>query len=264
MWRPGAIEDETVETGPSPVETSPGRGLHVGYAKLSVIVPVYNERNTIAESVRRARDVELPIAHEIIIVDDGSTDGTRDIIGRLEDSIVRLIYQPENGGKGTALRAGFEEASGDLIVCHDADLEYDPRDWVTMLRPLLEGDANIVYGSRFTGERRNMMYWHWLGNRFLGFVTNVLYNTTISDMETCYKMVDAEILKGLKLNAKKFDIEPEVTAKLLKAGHRIYEVPIRYAGREISEGKKISWRDGMPALWMLLRLRFVPRSAVLK
>ena len=162
----------------------------MGYAKLSVIVPVYNEWNTITESVRRARDVELPIDHEVIIVDDGSNDGTRDIIAKLEDSTVRVVYQSVNGGKGSALRRGFAEATGDLIVCHDADLEYDPRDWVTMLRPLLEGEATVVYGSRFTGERRNMMYWHWLGNRFLSLVTNVLYNTTVSDMETCYKMMD--------------------------------------------------------------------------
>lgn len=236
----------------------------MGYAKLSVIVPAFNERNTIAESIRRVRDVQLPIEHEIIIVDDGSTEGTRDILRQLEDSTVRVIYQPQNGGKGSALRAGFDEASGDLIVCHDADLEYDPRDWVVMLRPLLEGDANIVYGSRFTGERRNMMFWHWAGNRFRSLVTNVLYNTTVSDMETCYKMMDATVLKSLKLRVNKFDIEPEVTAKLLRAGHRIYEVPIRYAGREVDEGKKISWRDGIPALWTLLWLRFVPQSSVLK
>ena len=236
----------------------------MGYAKLSVIVPAYNERNTIAESVRRARDVELPIDHEVIIVDDGSTDGTRDIIRQLEDSTVRVVYRPQNGGKGSALRAGFEAADGDLIVCHDADLEYDPRDWVSMLRPLLEGNATIVYGSRFTGERRNMMYWHWLGNRFLSFVTNILYNTTISDMETCYKMMDATILKGLRLAASRFEIEPEVTAKLLRTGNRIYEVPIRYTGREVDEGKKISWRDGFPALWTLIRLRFTPMSRIVK
>ena len=234
----------------------------MGYAKLSVIVPAYNERNTIAESVRRARDVELPIEHEVIIVDDGSTDGTRDIIRQLEDSTVRVVYQPQNAGKGAALRRGFEEASGDLIVCHDADLEYDPRDWVTMLRPLLEGNANLVYGSRFTGERRNMMYWHWLGNRFLSLATNVLYNTTVSDMETCYKMIDATVLKSLQLEANKFDIEPEVTAKLLRCGHRIYEVPIRYTGREFDEGKKISWMDGIPALWTLLKWRVMPKSRI--
>jgi len=236
----------------------------VGYAKLSVIVPVYNERNTIAESVRRARDVELPIDHEVIIVDDGSDDGTSDIIKQLEDSTVRVVYQQENSGKGAALRLGFDEANGDLIVCHDADLEYDPRDWVTMLRPLLEGDANVVYGSRFTGERRNMMYWHWLGNRFLSLVTNVLYNTTVSDMETCYKMVDATVLNALRLTADKFDIEPEVTAKLLRTGNRIYEVPIRYMGREFDEGKKISWMDGIPALWTLVKWRFAPQSRMLK
>jgi len=236
----------------------------VSYTKLSVIVPAYNERNTIAESVRRARDVELPIAHEVVVVDDGSTDGTRDIIAKLEDSTVRVVYQPQNGGKGAALRAGFAAAEGDLIVCHDADLEYDPRDWVVMLRPLLEGTSTVVYGSRFTGERRNMMFWHWVGNRFLSLTTNVLYNTTVSDMETCYKMMDASVLKGLKLTASKFDIEPEVTAKLLRTGNRIYEVPIRYNGREVDEGKKISWRDGIPALWTLIKLRFVPKSSFVK
>lgn len=236
----------------------------MAYKKLSIVIPAYNERNTIAESVRRAREAELSIDREIIIVDDGSTDGTRDIISRLEDSTVRVVMKGENGGKGTALRRGFEEASGDVIVVHDADLEYDPRDWMTMLRPMQDGVANVVYGSRFTGERRNMMFWHWAGNRFLSLLTNVLYNTTVSDMETCYKMVDAELLKSLRLTSDRFDIEPEITAKLLRLGHRIYEVPIRYAGREIDEGKKISWRDGFPALWTLLRLRFVPKRSFVR
>lgn len=236
----------------------------MAYKKLSIVIPAYNERNTIAESVRRAREAELSIDREIIIVDDGSTDGTRDIISRLEDSTVRVVMKGENGGKGTALRRGFEEASGDVIVVHDADLEYDPRDWMTMLRPMQDGVANVVYGSRFTGERRNMMFWHWAGNRFLSLLTNVLYNTTVSDMETCYKMVDAELLKSLRLTSDRFDIEPEITAKLLRLGHRIYEVPIRYAGREIDEGKKISWRDGFPALWTLLRLRFVPTRSFVR
>ncbi len=234
------------------------------YQKLSIIIPAYNERNTIAESVRRARDCELPIEREVIIVDDGSTDGTRDIIGKLEDSTVRVVLKETNGGKGTAIRRGFDVARGDLIVVHDADLEYDPRDWVRMLRPMQDGVAKVVYGSRFTGERRNMMFWHWMGNRFLSLVTNILYNTTISDMETCYKMVDAELLKSLSLKANKFDIEPEITAKLLRLGNRIYEVPIRYAGREIDEGKKISWRDGFPALWTLVRLRFASKKSFVR
>ena len=234
------------------------------YQKLSIIIPAYNERNTIAESVRRARDCELPIERKVIIVDDGSTDGTRDIIGKLEDSTVRVVLKETNGGKGTAIRRGFDVARGDLIVVHDADLEYDPRDWVRMLRPMQDGVAKVVYGSRFTGERRNMMFWHWMGNRFLSLVTNILYNTTISDMETCYKMVDAELLKSLSLKANKFDIEPEITAKLLRLGNRIYEVPIRYAGREIDEGKKISWRDGFPALWTLVRLRFASKKSFVR
>lgn len=232
------------------------------YKKLTVIVPVYNERNSVAESVRRARDVDLPIDREIILIDDGSTDGSSEILDRLADSTVRVFHQPSNQGKGTAIRRGFEEASGDLIVVHDADLEYDPRDWRSMLRPLLEGQSRVVYGSRFTGERRNMLFWHWIGNRLLSVITNVLYNTTISDMETCYKMMDAELVRSLRLSARRFDIEPEITAKILRTGERIWEVPITYAGREIDEGKKISWRDGIPALWMLLKVRFLPRSAI--
>jgi glycosyltransferase involved in cell wall biosynthesis len=232
------------------------------YEKLSIVVPVYNERNTVAESIRRARDVELPIEREVVVVDDGSNDGSSDIVERLGDSTVRVFHQPFNQGKGAALRRGFAEATGDLIVVHDADLEYDPRDWVVMLRPLLEGQARVVYGSRFTGQRRNMLFWHWVGNRFLSLVTNVLYNTTLSDMETCYKMMDAEVVRSIRLTANGFDIEPEITAKVLRLGERIWEVPISYAGRELDEGKKISWRDGLPALWTLIKVRFSPRRSI--
>ncbi len=232
------------------------------YKHLSVIVPAYNEASTIEASLRRALEADLPIEREVIVVDDGSTDGTAEIVAAIDDPQVRLIRQSGNRGKGAAVRRGFKEATGDLIVIHDADLEYDPRDWARMLRPLQEGAADVVYGSRFTGERRNMLFWHWVGNRFLSLVTNVLYNTTISDMETCYKMVDAQRLKQLKLTANRFDIEPEITAKLLRTGSRIYEVPIRYAGREMHEGKKISWRDGIPALATLLRIRLAPGSSI--
>ena len=232
------------------------------YKRLSVIVPAYNEAATIEASLRRALDAELSIEREVIVVDDGSTDGTADIVTSMPDPALRLVHQGHNLGKGAALRRGFEEAVGDLIVVHDADLEYDPRDWERMLEPLQEARADVVYGSRFTGERRNMMFWHWLGNRFLSLVTNVLYNTTISDMETCYKMIDAARLKSLRLTASRFEIEPEITAKLLRTGVRIYEVPIRYTGREMHEGKKISWRDGIPALLTLIRLRFVPERSL--
>lgn len=227
-------------------------------AKLSILIPVYNERRTIAEAVRRARTVELPVEREILIVDDGSTDGTTEIIKRLADSTVRVFHQPVNLGKGAALQRAFRESTGDYVVVYDADLEYDPRDWPALLRPALEGEARAVYGSRFTGERRNMMFWHWIGNRFLSLVTNVLYNTTLSDMETCSKLIEGDLIRSLRLTSNRFDIEPEITAKLLRSGVRIYEVPIRYAGREIDEGKKISWRDGFPALWALIKYRFVP------
>lgn len=232
----------------------------MSYEKLTIIIPVFNERRTVAEAVRRAREVELPIGREIIVVDDGSTDGTQEIVRQLVDSTVQLVEQRENAGKGSAVRRGIDMSTGDIVVVHDADLEYDPRDWPSMLRPLLEGQAKAVYGSRFTGERRNMMFWHWVGNRFLSLTTNVLYNTTISDMETCSKMIDGDVARGLTLVSNRFDIEPEITAKLLRTGHRIWEVPIRYAGRELDEGKKISWRDGFPALWSLVRWRFASKG----
>jgi glycosyltransferase involved in cell wall biosynthesis len=226
--------------------------------KLSVVVPVYNERNTLVEIIRRMRSVELSdsIDREIIIIDDGSDDGTRDVLKQLGDSTVRVVMHPHNRGKGAAVRTGFQVATGDYVLVQDADLEYDPEDWPRMLAPVLSGKARVVYGSRFTGERRNMLFFHWVGNRFLSLVTNVLYNTTLSDMETCYKLVDRALLDAMKLDADRFDIEPEITAKLLKRGVRIYEVPISYTGREVDEGKKITWADGFSALWTLVKYRF--------
>jgi glycosyltransferase involved in cell wall biosynthesis len=226
--------------------------------KLSVIVPVYNERNTVVEVLRRMRAVELPdaIDLEIIVVDDGSTDGTRDVLNQLRDSTVRILLHEENRGKGAAVRTGIEVASGDYVLIQDADLEYDPEDWPKLIAPVMRGRAQVVYGSRFTGERRNMLFLHWIGNRMLSLVTNVLYNTTLSDMETCYKLVDRTLLLDLDLRCNRFDIEPEITAKLLKRRIRIYEVPISYMGREFDEGKKITWRDGFAALWTLAKFRF--------
>jgi len=226
--------------------------------KLTVIIPVYNERNTIQEVLRRVRRVDLgDIDKEIIVVDDGSTDGTRNILAMEEDSTTRIVYHPENRGKGAALSTGIRLATGDLVIFQDADLEYDPEDYPRLLAPVLKGKAEVVYGSRFTGERRNMLFWHYLGNRFLSFITNLLYNTTLSDMETCYKLFKREIIQGIEIKSRRFDVEPEVTAKILKRRIRIYEVPISYAGREIEEGKKITWRDGIPALWALIKYRFV-------
>jgi glycosyltransferase involved in cell wall biosynthesis len=226
------------------------------YRTLSVIVPVFNERNTVGEILRRMRKVDLPLDLEVVVVNDASSDGTDKVLAALEDSTVRVVHHPTNQGKGAAIRTGFEHARGDLLLVQDADLEYDPEDWPRLLSPILKGKARVVYGSRFTGERKNMLFWHWVGNRFLSLVTNVLYNTTISDMETCYKLFDRAVLEGITIESNRFDFEPEITAKILRRGHRIYEVPISYAGREFDEGKKITWRDGFAALWTLVRFRF--------
>ena len=179
------------------------------------------------------------------------------MLRQLHDSTVRVITHERNQGKGAAIRSGLEHVTGDLVLVQDADLEYDPEDWPKLLDPIMRGKAQVVYGSRFTGERRNMLFLHWVGNRFLSLVTNVLYNTTLSDMETCYKLFDRSILDGITLRATRFEFEPEVTAKILRRGIRIYEVPISYTGREFDEGKKITWRDGFVALWTLVKYRFV-------
>jgi glycosyltransferase involved in cell wall biosynthesis len=228
------------------------------YELLSVIVPVFNERTTVAEVIRRIRAVSLPVDVEVVVVDDGSSDGTDKVLAALGDSTVRVINHPRNRGKGAAIRTGMEAVRGDLVLVQDADLEYDPADWSKLLEPILRGKARVVYGSRFTGERKNMMPLHWMGNRFLSLITNILYSTTLSDMETCYKLFDRRVLEGITIESDKFDFEPEITAKVLRRGFRIYEVPISYAGREADEGKKITWRDGFGAIKALVKYRFSP------
>ena len=228
------------------------------YHSLTVIMPVFNERATVAEVIRRMRAVDVPLTLQIIAVDDGSSDGSDKVLGALEDSTVRVLRHKQNQGKGAAIRTGMVEARGDLVLIQDADLEYDPNDWPKLLDPIMRGKARVVYGSRFTGERKNMLPLHWVGNRLLSLVTNVLYSSTLSDMETCYKLFDAEVLEGLSIVSNRFEFEPEITAKVLRRGHRIYEVPISYAGREPDEGKKITWRDGFSALKALIKYRFTP------
>ena len=226
---------------------------------VSVIVPVYNEAQTVRELLARVRAVELGpgISREIIAVDDASTDGTIASLRAEEaaDPGTYVIAHPHNRGKGAAVRTGLAAATGDILLIQDADLEYDPRDYPALLRPILEGRAQVVYGSRFLGEHKAMYFWHTVGNKSLTLVTNILFDTTLTDMETCYKVFTAEVARSLRLTSERWGIDPEITAKILKQGHRIYEVPISYNGREFWEGKKISWKDGFHILFTLLRYR---------
>jgi glycosyltransferase involved in cell wall biosynthesis len=221
---------------------------------LSVVMPVYNERDTIEEIV--ARVLAIPIRVELIVVDDGSQDGTRDILARLHEAHpFTLLLQPSNRGKGAALRRGFEAVTGDIVVIQDADLEYSPEELPELIALIREGRADVVYGSRFLGRHRVFLFTHYLGNRFLTFATNVLYNTILTDMETCYKAMRVGVLRSFVLRSSGFGIEPELTAKIFKRRYRVYEVPITYDGRGYDEGKKITWRDGIVALWVLLKYR---------
>ncbi len=225
--------------------------------KLTVLIPAYNEMNTLQQVVSRV--LALPLDKEIVIVDDASDDGSRELIRELardNDNIV-VHFHEQNRGKGAAVRAGIGLASGDILIIQDADLEYSPEDIPELIRPIAEGWADVVYGSRFLGIHRVFKVWHYMGNRFLTMVANVLYDTMLSDMETGYKAFRTEILKGMKLRSNRFDIEPEITAKIFKQKLRIYEMPITYRGRDYDEGKKITPFDGIPALWALIKYRFV-------
>jgi len=224
---------------------------------LSVIVPCFNERPTIAELL--ARVLAVPVAKEVIVIDDCSTDGTPSIVASIaqREPAVRLLRQERNEGKGAALRRGFAEARGEVVIVQDADLEYDPRDYPKLIQPILDGDADVVYGSRFEGHpRRVMLYWHTVGNALLTWLSNVTTNLNLTDMETGYKAFRREVIQSLKLNSNRFGFEPEVTAKIARRGYRIYEVPISYHGREYWEGKKINWRDGVSAIWTIVKYGF--------
>lgn len=227
--------------------------------KLSIVIPVYNEEATLQEILQQVRSVDLSgIDKEILVVDDGSTDRSRAILDQeAEAGDLQVLFHSENRGKGAAVRTAIEQATGDLILIQDADLEYDPRDYPTLIRPIVEGRVTVVYGSRFLGPRKAMLFWHMLGNKFLTLTTNILYNAILSDMETCYKCFRADVIQGIPLRSRRFEFEPEVTAKVLKRGHRIFEVPISYYGREYHEGKKITWRDAPVAFWTLIKYRFV-------
>lgn len=225
--------------------------------KISIIIPVFNEKNSIEEIIKRVQAVDVGLEKEIIIVDDCSQDGTRQILEKLNYPNMKLFFHSKNEGKGAALQTGFSKAEGDIILIQDADLEYDPKEYHKLLAPILDGRADVVYGSRFLGgPHRVLFFWHYVGNKILTMLSNITSNLNLTDMETCYKVFKKEILNKIKIKSKRFGFEPEVTIKFAKLKCRIYEVPISYSGRDYSEGKKIGWKDGVAAIFHIIRYKF--------
>lgn len=227
--------------------------------KITVLIPIFNEVNTLKAILQKVEEANFcGLEKEIILIDDFSTDGTREILDELKEKY-KIFYHDKNMGKGAALRTGFEHMTGDIVVIQDADLEYDPVDYEPLIKLILDGKADVAYGSRLSGGKpsRSFMFTHLLGNKLLTLMTNVLYNTTLTDMETCYKAFKTEFIKGIEIKSNRFDFEPEITAKVLKRGARLYELPISYYGREYEEGKKITWKDGIHAIFALIKFRFV-------
>jgi glycosyltransferase involved in cell wall biosynthesis len=221
---------------------------------LSVVMPVFNERTTVETIIRRV--LAVPLRIELIVVDDGSTDGSGEVLDRLQTSLKFTLLRQKNAGKGAALRRGFAAVTGDLVIIQDADLEYSPEEYPELIDLICKGHADVVYGSRFLGRHRVFLFTHYIGNRLVTLATNVLYNTMLTDMETCYKAMRTDVLRSFSLESDGFGIEPELTAKIFKRGYRVYEVPITYAGRGYEEGKKITWKAGLVALWVLIKYRF--------
>lgn len=225
--------------------------------KITILIPVYNEVSTLEEILRKVENADFcGLEKEIILIDDYSTDGTRELYAKLP---YKVLYHDYNQGKGAALKTGFENTTGDVIVIQDADLEYDPVDYAPLVKLIVEGHADVCYGSRLSGGKpsRSFMFTHLIGNKFLSLLTNILYGSTLTDMETCYKAFKADFIKGIEIKSKRFDFEPEITAKVLKRGARLYELPVSYYGREFSEGKKITWKDGFHAIIALVKYRFI-------
>jgi len=232
-------------------------GETVGMTKLSIIIPVYNEASTIREIINRVNNVAID--KEIIVVDDCSNDGSRQLLEVIKnDEEIKVFYHKKNQGKGAALRTGFEQVQGDIIIIQDADLEYDPKEYANLIQPILANEADVVYGSRFLGgPHRVLLFWHYMGNKLLTLISNMVNNLNLTDMETGYKVFKKDIIRQIDIKSDRFGIEPEITAKIAKLKCRIYEIPISYYGRDYSQGKKITWKDGIAAIWHIIKYRFL-------